>query len=116
MTKAIKDQEIEMPYWIEIIKDMVDGLGFSYSRIAMRVGVSPSAIQKLMVNWNRQPRHLLFHKLMSLHHKLFFGPYRLPKAEAYLAEKAARREEELKARELEEVVEVEDECDGESKG
>ncbi len=106
-------QDIEMPHWIDIIQDMVDGLGFSYSRIAMRVGVSPSAIQKLMVNWKRKPRHVLFHHLIQLHHKLFFGPYRLPKAEAYLIEKAAKREEALKAYELEELVEVEEECEGE---
>ncbi|MCD6047175.1 MAG: hypothetical protein K0S08_822, partial [Gammaproteobacteria bacterium] len=56
---------------------------FSYSRIAYRLNVSPSAIQKLMTFPGRRPRAQALYDLEKLYYKVFQGQYASPKARAY---------------------------------
>lgn len=85
--KSLVVIDIKDAYWIFMIRELVDGAGYSYSRIAKRIGVSPSTIQKLATHQNRQPRHLVFHKILCLYHKVFFGPFLTEKVKLYLANK-----------------------------
>lgn len=91
-TQLIRQQATakKISYWVEMIQDMVDGLDYSYSRIAKRIGVSSSTIQKLATHPNRKPRPHVFHSLASLYHKLFFSELRSPQAEHYLKLKQQR--------------------------
>jgi hypothetical protein len=81
-----KKEEISSP-WLEMIVDLVIGAGYSYSRIAYRLNVSPSTIQKLATHPDRRPRFKLFDALLKLHHKVFCGQYASPMARAYLTQK-----------------------------
>ncbi len=76
-----------VPFWVELIHDLVFGAGFSYSRIAYRIKVSPSTIQKLATNYQRKPRSRILQPLSLLHHKVFEGPYATPKAREYWIKK-----------------------------
>jgi hypothetical protein len=76
--------------WLAMIYDLVVGAGFSYSRIAYRLSVSPSTIQKLMTFPGRRPRTRALHDLEMLHHKIFQGQYATPKARAYWLEKSSK--------------------------
>ena len=69
--QILRSLETKTPYWVEMIYDLVHGAGFSYSRIAYRIKVSPSTIQKLATHWDRKPRHLVFHRLLALYQKVF---------------------------------------------
>jgi hypothetical protein len=81
--KKLPNEFLPLPYWVEIINDLVIGAGFSYSRIAYRIRVSPSTIQKLATNPNRKPRHYVFHALLCLYFKVFQGQHVTTKALAY---------------------------------
>jgi hypothetical protein len=72
-----------MPFWVDMIQDLVFGAGFSYSRIAYRIKVSPSTVQKLATDWQRKPRHYVFHALLRLHFKVFHSESAKPWARAY---------------------------------
>ena len=69
--------------WVEMIHDLVFGAGYSYSRIAYRIKVSPSTIQKLATNLRRKPRYAVLHALLCLHYKVFKGENARPEALAY---------------------------------
>ncbi|MCD6048588.1 MAG: hypothetical protein K0S08_2235 [Gammaproteobacteria bacterium] len=73
--------------WLEMIYDLVVGAGFSYSRIAYRLNVSPSTIQKLMTFPGRRPRAQALYDLEKLYYKVFQGQYASPKARAYWSAK-----------------------------
>ena len=73
----------EIPEWIIWIHDLVQGAGFSYSRIAYRIGVSPSTIQKLATNNKRKPRTHILLALKNLHDKIFQSIYAQPSAIEY---------------------------------
>ena len=73
--QLVTSTEIQQPYWVEMIYDLVNGAGFSYSRIAYRIKVSPSTIQKLATQWERKPRYQVFHRLLVLYHKVFQGSH-----------------------------------------
>jgi hypothetical protein len=76
-----------LPDWMTWIQDLVEGAGFSYSRIAYRIKVSPSTIQKLATHPERKPRERICIPLKALHAKVFEGPYATPQARAYWAKK-----------------------------
>lgn len=78
--------------WGALIYDLVMGANYSYSRIAYRMKVSPSTIQKLATNPQRTPRIKILVALREVHHKVFKGPYALPKAKTYWAEKISSQE------------------------
>ena len=80
---SINTAAANTPHWVEMIYDLVHGAGFSYSRIAYRIKVSPSTIQKLATHWQRTPRHLVFHQLLTLHHKVFHNTHPTPQIQAY---------------------------------
>ena len=67
-----------------MIRDLIEGAGYNYSRIATQVGVCPSTIQKLITHPSRRPRQALFEKLLVLYHKVFHGPYPTLRAQTYL--------------------------------
>ena len=79
------------PCWVEMIQDLVFGAGFSYSRIAYRIKVSPSTIQKLATDWRRKPRHAVFHALLCLHFKVFHSENAKPQVLAYWQSKQASK-------------------------
>lgn len=82
---------LSTPCWVEMIHDLVFGAGFSYSRIAYRIRVSPSTIQKLATDAQRKPRHYVFHALLCLHFKVFHGENVRPRALAYWNSKKAKK-------------------------
>lgn len=69
--------------WLEMISDLVIGVGYSYSRIAHRIGISPSTVQKLATRPNRKPSEKVLFGLRDLHYKVFQSPYASPKAMEY---------------------------------
>jgi hypothetical protein len=81
--RLVESAEKQKPYWVEMIYDLVNGADFSYSRIAYRIKVSPSTIQKLATNWARKPRYPVFHRLLVLYHKVFQGGYASHQARLY---------------------------------
>lgn len=67
----------EMAYsCYEMIKYLHDTAGYSYSRIAMRMGVSASTIQKCHMIKGRVLRWKNFYQLMLLYCRVFFGDFR----------------------------------------
>ena len=76
-------------HWQEIIFDLVQGAGYSYSKIAYRIKVTPSTIQKLATKSTRRPRLKIFQDLLTLYIKVFQGPFVTPEAEEYWAKKEA---------------------------
>lgn len=78
-------------FWVEMIQDLVFGAGFSYSRIAYRMKVSPSTIQKLATDLNRKPRHHVFHALLGLHTKVFNEANAKPQTLAYWRSKQEKK-------------------------
>ena len=84
------------PYWVEMIQDLVLGAGFSYSRIAYRMRVSPSTIQKLATDLKRKPRHYVFHALLCLHVKIFNEENAKPQALAYWRNKQEKKSREMR--------------------
>jgi len=82
----------QVPEWVEMITDLVVGAGYSYSRIAYRMRVSSSTIQKLGTNHARRPRHRIYHRLISVHYKVFHGSYASARAKAYWQQKQAQIE------------------------
>lgn len=65
-------------YWVVLIRELVDVAGYTYSRIAKRMNVSPSTIQKLATQSGRRPRQHVLFLLMCLYYRVFYGPYRSP--------------------------------------
>lgn len=65
-------------YWVVMIRELVDVAGYTYSRIAKRMNVSASTIQKLATQAGRKPRQNVFFLLMCLYYRVFHGPYRSP--------------------------------------
>lgn len=76
-------------YWVVMIRDLVDVAGYTYSRIAKRMNVSPSTIQKLATQDGRRPRQNVFFQLMCLYFKVFYGSYRCPKVIHYVETQAS---------------------------
>jgi len=72
------------PCWIAMINELHEILGFSWARIAYRIGSSPSSIQKLVKDFNRIPRDKMFFALACYYHKLFYSEYSMPKAKNYV--------------------------------
>jgi hypothetical protein len=68
------------PSWIEALNEIHDVLGFSWARVAYRIGCSPSSIQKLVNNHQRSPRDRSFFHLCCFYYKLFYGVFRSEKA------------------------------------
>jgi hypothetical protein len=79
----IHSMKNKTPYWVEMIYDLVYGAGFSYSRIAYRIKVSPSTIQKLATHWQRKPRYPVFHRLLALYQKVFYSEHVSPAIRLY---------------------------------
>ncbi len=71
-------------YWLLMIRDLIEGAGYNYSRIAKCIDVCPSTIQKLITHPSRRPRQTLFEKLLVLYHKVFHGPYLTKRVQDYL--------------------------------
>lgn len=71
-------------YWVSMIRELVDVAGYTYSRIARRINVSASTIQKLATQLGRKPRQSVFFRLMCLYYRVFYGPYRSPQIIHYL--------------------------------
>ena len=51
-----KDDHSDEAYWLLMIRDLVEGAGYNYSRIAKCIDVCPSTIQKLITHPSRRPR------------------------------------------------------------
>lgn len=75
---------IQKAYWLFMIRDLIEGAGYNYSRIAKRVDACPSTIQKLITHPGRRPRQCLFERLLILYHKIFNGPYTTQRVQDYL--------------------------------
>lgn len=58
----------------KIILHDLSGSGMSFSRIAKRIGVSSSTVQKLMTTSNRVPRESTIIKLVLYYQKIFSTP------------------------------------------
>ena len=76
-------------HWQEMIFDLTQGAGYSYSRIAYRIKVTPSTIQKLATKSTRRPRLKIFQDLLTLYMRVFQGPFATPEALEYWAKKDA---------------------------
>ena len=76
-----------VPFWVEAIRDLLEGADYNYSRIAYRIKCSPSTIQKLANHFHRRPRHNVFYPLIALYYRVFQGPFATPKARAFLEQK-----------------------------
>lgn len=74
-------------YWLFMIRDLIEGAGYNYSRIAKRVNACPSTIQKLITHPGRRPRQCLFEKLLVLYHTIFNGPYITERVQLYRAKR-----------------------------
>lgn len=82
--KFSQTRRIQNAYWLFMIRDLIEGAGYNYSRIAKRVDACPSTIQKLITHPGRRPRQCLFEKLLVLYHKIFNGPYITQRVQDYL--------------------------------
>lgn len=89
--QASVDQQ-EPSKWRIIIRDLMAGADFNYSRIAYRIRCSPSTIQKLDTNHKRKPRKNILSNLTLLYHKIFYGQYTTLKAQAYIRAKEIERD------------------------
>ena len=74
--------------WVVMIRELVDVAGYTYSRIAKRMNVSASTIQKLATQNGRKPRQNVFILLVCLYYRVFYGPYRTPQIIHYLETQA----------------------------
>ena len=79
-----KIDNLHNAYWLFMIRDLIEGAGYNYSRIAKRVDACPSTIQKLITHPGRRPRQCLFEKLLVLYHHIFNGPYLTQRVQDYL--------------------------------
>ncbi len=79
-----KADSIHNAYWLFMIRDLIEGAGYNYSRIAKRVDACPSTIQKLITHPGRRPRQVLFEKLLVLYHHIFNGPHITQRVHDYL--------------------------------
>ncbi|MCD6048475.1 MAG: hypothetical protein K0S08_2122 [Gammaproteobacteria bacterium] len=84
--KLTLTQGSDLPCWIKMINEIHEVLGFSWARIASRIGSSSSSIQKLVKDFNRIPRDKMFVNLACYYYKLFYSEFSLPKAKKYIAE------------------------------
>ena len=82
-----KTDNSDNAYWLFMIRDLVEGAGYNYSRIAKCIDVCPSTIQKLISHPSRRPRLSLFEKLLVLYHKVFNGPYITQRVRTYLEQR-----------------------------
>lgn len=85
----------QQPYWLLMIRDLVEGAGYNYSRIAKKIGACPSTVQKLITHPGRRPRQCLFERLLVLYHQVFHGPYITQRAQEYLQTRQASVIEQL---------------------
>lgn len=76
--------ETEKPVWLEMIEEIATVFDYSYSRIAYRIGSSPSSVQKLVKDLNRIPRDKMFFDLACYYYKLFYGELSLSKAKKHV--------------------------------
>jgi hypothetical protein len=70
-----------------MINEIHQVFNFSYSRIAYRIGVSPSSIQKLIKDPQRTPRDATFFNLACYYYKLFYSIDTLPTSKKYVEDK-----------------------------
>jgi hypothetical protein len=82
----LKDQTNNLPCWISMINEIHEILGFSWARIASRIGSSPSSVQKLVKDTSRTPRDKMFFNLACYYYKLFYSQAAFPKAKRYVEE------------------------------
>ena len=76
--------EYQPPEWVEMICDLKIGGGYSYTKIAYCVGISPSEVHRIGTGKSHQPRYLVAKALMKLYYKVFYSQKRLPIAAHYL--------------------------------
>ncbi len=62
-------------YWVVMIRELVEVAGYTYSRIAKRMNVCASTVQKLATQTGRKPRQMVFFQLVCLYYRVFYGPY-----------------------------------------
>jgi hypothetical protein len=86
-TMLVYEDESKEDCWVIMIRELVDVAGYTYSRIARRINVSASTIQKLATQPGRKPRQNVFFRLMCLYYRVFYGPYRSPQIVNYVAKK-----------------------------
>ena len=77
--------------WVEMIHDLVNGAGYSYSRIAYRAGVSPTSIQKLATIPNRIPRQRNWLNLIKVYYHAFYRKGAELSAKNYIKHKTNNR-------------------------
>ncbi|MCD6048033.1 MAG: hypothetical protein K0S08_1680 [Gammaproteobacteria bacterium] len=70
--------------WAEMIEDLVNGAGYSYSEIARKANLSPSEIQKLAKGRRREPRFKVYRALLSLYWHTFYSSHRQRHCENYI--------------------------------
>ena len=80
-------KHVNVPLWVEMIRDLVDGAEYSYSRIAYRAGVTPASIQKLATIPGRVPRQRNFLNLIKVYYHAFYRKGVSPSAKNYIKEK-----------------------------
>jgi transcriptional regulator with XRE-family HTH domain len=70
--------------WVEIIEDLRIGADYSYSDIARLARLSISEIQKLATGKRHEPTFRVYHALLLLYCKTFYGANKLNHAAAFL--------------------------------
>lgn len=83
---SLTKQRETPPCWTSMINEIHEVLGFSWARIASKIGSSPSSVQKLVKDNNRTPRDKMFFKLARYYYKLFYSQSVFPKAKRYVEE------------------------------
>ena len=73
-----------IPEWVEMINDLKIGAGYSYTKIAYCVGMSPSEVHRIGKGKSHQPKYLAGKALMKLYYKVFYGQKCLAAAANYL--------------------------------
>ena len=79
-----ENYNLQTPVWVSIIKSFTEGMGYSYARIAGRINVSPSSLQKLIKNPDRRPRDEVFYALCCYFYKVFYSENRSERAVIYV--------------------------------
>lgn len=71
----------DLVLYAHLMVDDLSGVGFSYARIAKRLNVSASTMQKFNSLRERSLRDHTFCKLLAFYCRVFFGEFRLEKIE-----------------------------------
>lgn len=87
-THTVATTHDEEACWVVMIRELVDVADYTYSRIARRIQVSASTIQKLATQPKRKPRQSVFYRLLCLYYRVFYGPYRSSQVVCYLEQQA----------------------------